>query len=106
MAFSIELGFYLVANAWEITPSMPKSPINPPAKNKRNYWVADKPVKGQAAEKWFAQATEYPGSWWRDWGDWLATHSGKRVKASKTLGNQSYPVLEKAPGSYVKVRAV
>ena len=80
--------------------------INPPAKNKRNYWVADKPVKGQAAEKWFAQATEYPGSWWRDWGDWLATHSGKRVKASKTLGNQSYPVLEKAPGSYVKVRAV
>lgn len=80
--------------------------INPPAKNKRNYWVADKPVKGQTAEKWFAQATEYPGSWWRDWGEWLAAHSGKRIKASKTLGNQSYPVLEKAPGSYVKVRAV
>ena len=80
--------------------------INPPAKNKRNYWVADKPVKGQDAEKWFAQATEYPGSWWRDWGEWLATHSGKRVKASKTLGNKTYPVVEAAPGSYVKVRAV
>ena len=36
----------------------------------------------------------------------LATHSGKRVKASKTLGSQTYPVLEAAPGSYVKVRAV
>lgn len=80
--------------------------INPPAKNKRNYWVGDKPVKGQAADKWFAQATEYPGSWWRDWGDWLATHSGKRIKASKILGNKTYPVLENAPGSYVKVRAV
>ena len=80
--------------------------INPPAKNKRNYWASDKPVKGQTAEKWFAQATEYPGSWWRDWGEWLATHSGKRVKASQTLGNQTYPVLEAAPGSYVKVRAV
>jgi hypothetical protein len=37
MAFSIELGFYLVANAWAITPSMPKSPINPPAKNKTTH---------------------------------------------------------------------
>jgi polyhydroxyalkanoate synthase len=80
--------------------------INPPAKNKRNYWVGEKPVKGQSADKWFAQATEYPGSWWRDWGEWLAAQSGKRVKASKALGSQAFPVLEAAPGSYVKVRAV
>jgi polyhydroxyalkanoate synthase len=80
--------------------------INPPVKNKRNYWVGDKPVKGQTAEKWLEQATEYPGSWWRDWGTWLASHSGKRVKASKVLGCEAHPALETAPGSYVKVRAV
>ena len=80
--------------------------INPPAKNKRNYWVGEKPVKGQAAEQWFEQAKQVPGSWWPDWADWLAAHSGKRVKALKTQGNKDYPALEAAPGSYVKVRAV
>ena len=80
--------------------------INPPAKNKRNYWVGEKPVKGQTAEQWFEQAKQVPGSWWPDWADWLAAHSGKRIKALKTQGNKDYPALEAAPGSYVKVRAV
>ncbi len=80
--------------------------INPPAKNKRNYWVGEKPVKGQTAEQWFEQAQQVPGSWWPDWADWLAAHSGKRVKALKSQGNKDYPALEAAPGSYVKVRAV
>jgi len=80
--------------------------INPPAKNKRHYWVGEKPVKGQTAEQWFEQAQQVPGSWWPDWADWLAAHSGKRVKALKSQGNKDYPALEAAPGSYVKVRAV
>jgi polyhydroxyalkanoate synthase subunit PhaC len=80
--------------------------INPPAKHKRHYWVADQPVNAQTAEQWFAQASQCSGSWWPDWNNWLASHSGKRVKASKKLGNKAYPVLEAAPGSYVKVRAV
>lgn len=80
--------------------------INPPVKNKRNYWVGAQPVQGQTAELWFEQATECPGSWWPDWIDWLASQSGKRVRAAKIQGNQTYPVLEAAPGSYVKVRAV
>lgn len=80
--------------------------INPPAKHKRHYWVAEEPVNGQTAEQWFAEASQCSGSWWPDWNNWLASHSGERVKASKKLGNKAYPVLEAAPGSYVKVRAV
>ena len=80
--------------------------INPPAKHKRHYWVAEQPVNAQTAEQWLAKASQCSGSWWPDWNNWLASHSGKRVKASKKLGNKAYPVLEAAPGSYVKVRAV
>ena len=80
--------------------------INPPAKHKRHYWVAEQPVNAQTAEQWLAKASQCSGSWWPDWNNWLASHRGKRVKASNKLGNKAYPVLEAAPGSYVKVRAV
>ena len=43
--------------------------INPAGKNRRNYWV-DGDQKGDAAH-WMQTATEKPGSWWRDWSDWL-----------------------------------
>jgi len=51
-------------------------------------------------------AREVPGSWWPDWMAWLAEHSGKKVKAPKQLGGKGHEVIEPAPGSYVKVRAV
>jgi polyhydroxyalkanoate synthase len=37
--------------------------INPPAKKKRSYWVNDGDLP-EAADDWFAGATEQPGSWW------------------------------------------
>jgi polyhydroxyalkanoate synthase len=80
--------------------------INPPEKKKRSYWtgsVGSPPLK---ADQWLAKATEHPGSWWPDWYDWLATFSGKKIKAAKAAGNAQYPVLQAAPGSYVKVRAI
>ena len=80
--------------------------INPPAKKKRNYWVSQDGVLPESADQWLAQATEHAGSWWPDWTAWLASHSGKRVKAPVKPGSADYPVLESAPGSYVKVRAV
>lgn len=84
--------------------------INPPAKNRRNYWVApeDLPEGGQAlsADDWFESAPETPGSWWPDWDSWLAQHAGKQRKAPANPGNARYKALEPAPGSYVKVRAV
>jgi polyhydroxyalkanoate synthase len=77
--------------------------INPPQKNKRNYWTGGS-RKGDA-DAWLASAASEPGSWWPDWSSWLARHAGKRVAARKTLGNKRHPVIEPAPGRYVKVRA-
>lgn len=81
--------------------------VNPPAKKRRSYWTlpADAATAFPAdPEAWLAGATEHPGSWWPDWHDWLAVHSGKRIAASATLGSSDFPVLDAAPGSYVKVR--
>ncbi len=79
--------------------------INPVSKNKRHYWVSDADLD-VPPEQWFESAKQEPGSWWPDHTAWLKTHSGRRIKARTQLGNDQYPVLEPAPGSYVKVRAV
>ncbi len=84
--------------------------VNPPAKKRRSYWVADaleqagQPLPGDP-NTWFGQAVEHPGSWWPDWTDWLAGHAGKQVKARAKTGNARYRPIEPAPGRYVKVRA-
>jgi polyhydroxyalkanoate synthase len=77
--------------------------INPPAKNKRNYWTSGN--RRGDADGWLATAQSIPGSWWPDWGSWLARHAGRRVEARSTPGNQRYGVIEPAPGRYVKARA-
>jgi polyhydroxyalkanoate synthase subunit PhaC len=78
--------------------------INPPAKKKRNYWSNSKAPA--TADAWFDGAKEIPGSWWTDWTDWLNPLSGKKKAAPKNYGNTKYKVLEKAPGSYVKEKAI
>jgi polyhydroxyalkanoate synthase len=77
--------------------------INPPAKNKRNYWTNDKIGADPAA--WFAGATEHPGSWWTDWAAFLGKHAGKKIASPRKPGNASYAAIEPAPGRYVKVKA-
>jgi polyhydroxyalkanoate synthase subunit PhaC len=77
--------------------------VNPALKNKRSYWTGGK--QGDDAQAWFASATETPGSWWTHWIKWLAPKSGKPVAARRKLGSKKYPVIEPAPGRYVKVRA-
>lgn len=82
--------------------------INPPDKNRRNYWVAGNQAadaKARSAEDWFDAATEVQGSWWPDYTAWLADFGGRKVKASATLGNDEYKPSKAAPGTYVKVRA-
>jgi polyhydroxyalkanoate synthase subunit PhaC len=85
--------------------------INPPAKNKRNYWVwqaqdIDTLPLPAESEDWFHLATEKPGSWWTDWADWLSANGGKTVAPPKQYGSIQYPVIEPAPGRYVKQKAV
>ncbi|MEQ5838329.1 class I poly(R)-hydroxyalkanoic acid synthase [Paraburkholderia acidicola] len=99
--------------------------INPPAKNKRSYWVvkdaesdtvkgtgktAAKTAKGSrktlpdTADGWFEAAEEIPGSWWPEWTQWLDQYGGKKVKPPAQAGSADYPVIEAAPGRYVQKR--
>lgn len=82
--------------------------INPPAAGKRSHWV---PADAQGsvfpdAEQWFEAAQQRAGSWWPDWAAWLQQHAGAQVPALQKAGGAGLSVIEPAPGSYVRVRAV
>jgi len=77
--------------------------INPPARNKRNYWTYDD-LTGNAAD-WLEKAEERPGSWWPDWDAWMKRHSSGTVRAPTQPGNTRYQAIESAPGRYVKQKA-
>jgi polyhydroxyalkanoate synthase len=77
--------------------------INPPTKNKRNYWVGG--TEGEDADQWLASATSVPGSWWPTWAEWIAPLGGKNVDAPRSAGNRRHRSIEPAPGSYVKAKA-
>ncbi len=74
--------------------------INPPASGKRNYWT-HAGTAAASADDWFTDAESHPGSWWPHWGQWLANRSGERVPAPAAPGNDRYPPLGAAPGTYV-----
>jgi polyhydroxyalkanoate synthase subunit PhaC len=76
--------------------------VNPPAKNKRNYWVGG---AGADPEQWLASARSVPGSWWPVWGEWLAQQAGAEVAAPAKPGNRTYRRLRPAPGRYVIAKA-
>jgi polyhydroxyalkanoate synthase len=78
--------------------------INPASKNRRSYWVGDGKYP-PSPDDWLAAATERPGSWWNDWAAWLEPFKGGTRPAPKQLGDADNPVLEPAPGRYVKVKA-
>jgi polyhydroxyalkanoate synthase len=75
--------------------------INPPARQKYQYWTNRK--RAATLQAWLEGAEEHPGSWWPHYAEWLARHSGGLVPAREpgaTLGT-----IEDAPGSYVKVKS-
>ncbi len=72
--------------------------INHPAKSRKNYWFNG--PKTTNPDAWKKGATMKQGSWWLEWCKWLSKSSGKLTVAPKTLGNEDWPPLEAAPGSY------
>ena len=76
--------------------------INPPAKNKYNYWTNNEIEVD--ADDWLDNAKSHEGSWWTDWQKWIGTKSGKKVPARKP--GENLKIIEDAPGSYVKERIV
>ncbi len=75
--------------------------INPPAANKYGYWTNERLAKNP--ETWLSHAKGHDGSWWIEWEKWLRLHSGENVPARKP--GENGPVIEDAPGSYVKVKS-
>ncbi|MDH3812029.1 MAG: class I poly(R)-hydroxyalkanoic acid synthase [Gammaproteobacteria bacterium] len=76
--------------------------VNPPSANKYNYWMNEN--QPEDLEEWLAGAESHPGSWWGDWDAWLSQYSGELVEARQP-GDGKLPVLEDAPGSYVKKKS-
>lgn len=76
--------------------------VNPPAAKKYGYWR--NPENPAMPDEWFAGASQHDGSWWPQWGKWIAKRSGPKIEARQP-GSKAAPALEDAPGSYVKVRS-
>ena len=77
--------------------------VNPPAKQKYQYWTNSKRKKYSTGDEWLEDATEHPGSWWPYWHKWNGAKSGAKVPARQP-GDGKLVTIEAAPGSYVKVK--
>lgn len=71
--------------------------------SKYGHWTNDD--LPPTPDAWFAGATSHKGSWWPVWDEWVSRLDPERVPAREP-GAGKLPVIEDAPGSYVRVRAV
>jgi polyhydroxyalkanoate synthase len=76
--------------------------LNPPGNPKATYM--EHATLSADPHAWYSQAQKHEGSWWPQWLDWIQARSGKQRETLTALGNQDYPPLEAAPGTYVHVR--
>ena len=74
--------------------------VNPPAANKYGYFTGE---IASAPDTWLEAATAHDGSWWPDWDVWVSEHDGGEAPPREP-GAGALPVIEDAPGRYVKVR--
>ena len=74
--------------------------INPPEAHKYHYWTNEAP--SSTLEAWLKSAKQHEGSWWPDWAEWVTSRSGDKI-AAPIPGEGKLPVIEDAPGSYVRV---
>jgi polyhydroxyalkanoate synthase len=76
--------------------------MSPPG-SKYGHWTNDK--LPASPDEWFAGAEAHKGSWWPLWDEWVSQFNGGRVPARRP-GDGKLKVIEDAPGSYVRMRAV
>ncbi|MCE4055889.1 class II poly(R)-hydroxyalkanoic acid synthase [Pseudomonas sp. Au-Pse12] len=79
-----------------------QSILNPPSNPKANY-VENRKLSSDP-RAWYYDAEHVDGSWWSQWLTWVQERSGAQRETLTTLGNQNYPPMEDAPGTYVRVR--
>lgn len=76
--------------------------VNPADSKKYGHWI--NPETPDDCDKWFESATAHEGSWWDKWSKWLGKKSGAKIEALQPGLSPGFPVIEAAPGSYVKKR--
>jgi polyhydroxyalkanoate synthase len=76
-----------------------QSLVNPPGNSKSKYYLNSE--HDPDPDTWLNGATVINDSWWKHWQEWLAARSGEMVDAPSTPGNDRFPALAAAPGSYV-----
>lgn len=88
---------FLLANSGHV-----QSILNPPGNTKSNYIENSKLTSDPRA--WYYDGKTVEGSWWPNWLNWIQQRSGAQRETLVALGNQNYPPMEAAPGTYVHVR--
>lgn len=78
--------------------------VNPPDAGKYQFWRNDGAPR--SLSEFVAGAYETKGSWWPDWIDWIRTQDNATApaKGKRVPGGRGDPVIEDAPGRYVKTR--
>jgi polyhydroxyalkanoate synthase len=77
-----------------------QSILRPPRIANTAYFINER--SAPSPEDWLSHATRFEGSWWGDWHKWLQARSGPLRAAPTQLGSADYPILDRAPGEYVK----
>ena len=78
--------------------------VSEPGHQGRSYQIATRQETDKYVdpETWQAATRKKEGSWWPDWQEWLAKHSGGTVPPPSIGAPQKgYPILGEAPGNYV-----
>ncbi|OYW77953.1 MAG: hypothetical protein B7Z26_10155 [Asticcacaulis sp. 32-58-5] len=68
------------------------------------HWVNNDLSSASTYEDWLSRATEFVGSWWPYWAEWLHEKSGTWVTARDPSGGPLKAIMD-APGSYVMVKS-
>src|SRR5262249_56140610 len=72
-----------------------QSLINPPGNPKASYHT-DGPETADP-RRWLAEATQFKGSWWEHWAQWIGGRSGDRGRPARPLGSDRDPQWIRPP---------
>ncbi len=78
-----------------------QSILRPPNIANIAYYTNANTNTALTAAEWKNGAQRNKGSWWLHWSEWLRARAGDNKPAPQHLGNDAYPPLVPAPGTYV-----
>lgn len=78
--------------------------LSEPGHERRHYRISHRPTGAPYVDPdtWFAAQSPKAGSWWPEWAEWAATHSGEMTDPPNMgAAGLGYTPLARAPGTYV-----